>query len=150
MSLEPSLEEQSLLADTLRLPTGTLSVRERRVEAVGGALYVACVAALLIADPPHRPHWLLALLAAAVMCVASRVQFDTPLGFTVATQLAFVPLLFAVPLALVPIVVPVVMMAAHLPEVWRAGHRPSRLVMALSNSWFALGPVAVFAFAGVR
>lgn len=150
MSLQPTVEEQALIADTLRLPTGRLSTRERRVEVLAGVMYVACAIALLIADPPQRPHWLLAVLAAGVMCVAFRVQFDTPLGFTVATQLAFVPLLFAVPVALVPIVVPVVMVAVHLPEVWRAGHRPSRLIMALSNSWFALGAVAVFAIAGVR
>jgi putative nucleotidyltransferase with HDIG domain len=113
-------------------------------------VYVACAAALLIVDPPHGHSWLLGLAAAGVLCIASRVQFDTPFGFTAATQLAFVPLLFAVPVTLVPVLVPAVLIAARLPEVARGGYQPARLIKEISNSWFALGPVAVLVLSGTR
>jgi putative nucleotidyltransferase with HDIG domain len=150
MSLQPTVEEQELIADTFRQTGAGLSGRERWVETVLSTAYIACAVALLIADPPHRSNWLLGILAAAVMCVASRVQFDTPFGFTVATQLAFVPLLFAIPVVLVPIVVPAMMILARIPEIRRHEQHPARLVKVIVNSWFVLGPVAVFALSGIR
>lgn len=149
MSLQPTIEEQELLADTLRQPAAGLSGRERWVEGSLIVAYVACAAALLVADPPHRPAWLLAILATGVMCVASRVQFDTPFGYTVASQLAFVPLLFAVPVSLVPILVPAALIAARAPELWRREQHPARLLKEIANSWFVLGPVAVFVVSGI-
>jgi putative nucleotidyltransferase with HDIG domain len=150
MASQPDFEEQTLIADTFRQAGTGLSRREGWVEPLLGVAYAACAAGLLIADPPQRPVWLLALAAAAVMCVASGVVFDTPFGFTVATELAFVPLLFAAPVALVPIIVPAVMIAGRLPEVRRGEVQPARLIKEISNSWFALGPVAVFALSGVQ
>ena len=84
------------------------------------------------------------------MVVATRVRFDTPFGYTVATQLAFVPLLFALPLAIVPLAVVAAMMLARLPELISGEHPPARLIKEVGNSWFAIGPVAVFALARCR
>jgi putative nucleotidyltransferase with HDIG domain len=84
-----------------------------------------------------------------VLGLATTVRFDTPFGFTVATQLAFVPLLFAIPVATVPIGVMAVLTVARLPEVLSGRRRPGRLVKEVGNSWFAIGPVAVFALSGV-
>jgi HD-GYP domain-containing protein (c-di-GMP phosphodiesterase class II) len=139
-----------LIADTLRRPRGGLAGRERWVETLLSVAYVAGAATLLVVDPPQRPTWLFGILATAVMCLASRVQFDTPFGFTVATELAFVPLLFAVPVTLVPIVVPAAMIAARAPELWRGEQHPARLLKEIVNSWFVLGPVAVLALSGTR
>ena len=74
-------------------------------------------------------------------------KFDTPFGFTVATQLAFVPLLFALPVPLVPIAVVCGLMLASLPDLRDGSMRPSRLVKRIGNAWFAIGPVAVFVLA---
>jgi putative nucleotidyltransferase with HDIG domain len=82
--------------------------------------------------------------------VAAHVRFDTPFGFTVATQLAFVPLLFAMPVALVPIAVAAAMVLASLVRVTAGTMSPSRVLLALGNSWFAIGPAAVFAIAGTE
>ncbi len=68
------------------------------------------------------------MLCLAVLVLATRVRFDTPFGFTVATQLAFVPLLFAMPVAIVPIAVVAALTIARLPEVLAGKGRPSRLV----------------------
>jgi putative nucleotidyltransferase with HDIG domain len=149
MSLEPNLEEQEVLADTLRQADGGLMPREQLIELVFGLAFVIVVAALWWADPPGSFALVPAALCALVMIIATRVRFDTPYGYTVATQLAFVPLLFAMPVATVPVAVVVCMMIARLPEVFAGDHPPVRLVKEIGNSWFAIGPVAVFALARV-
>jgi putative nucleotidyltransferase with HDIG domain len=84
-----------------------------------------------------------------VLVLAMFVRIDTPFGFTPPTQLAFVPLVFAMPLALVPIAVAVGLAISCLPAALRHDLRPGRLLLSASNSWFAIGPVAVFVLAGV-
>ncbi|MGO9900048.1 MAG: HD-GYP domain-containing protein, partial [Solirubrobacteraceae bacterium] len=79
--------------------------------------------------------------------VATRVRFDMPFGFTVPTQLAFVPLLFAMPVVLVPIAVALALLIASLADVVLGRCKPSRLLLMVGNSWFAIGPVAVLALA---
>ena len=91
-----------------------------------------------------------ALLCLAVLVVASNVRFDTPFGYTVATQLAFVPMLFAVPVAVGPIAAFVAVAASGLFRVLAGKAPPSRLLLTLGNSWFAIGPAAVFAVAGTE
>ena len=77
-----------------------------------------------------------------VLALSMRVRFDTPLGYSVPTQLAFVPLVFAVPGALVPLVVMLAWVLAGLPEVVRGDTPPSRLLFSIPNSSFSIGPVA--------
>ncbi len=76
-------------------------------------------------------------------------RFDTPIGFTVPTQLAFVPLLFAAPLALAAPAVMVAVLIVGARDVAIGEMPPSRLLTTPSNAWFAVGPVAVFEIAGV-
>jgi HD-GYP domain-containing protein (c-di-GMP phosphodiesterase class II) len=85
----------------------------------------------------------------ATMVLATRVSFDTPFGFTVASQLAFVPLLFAMPVAIVPFAVVLVLAMALVPDVIAGKLRVQKLLRAPGNSWFAIGPVLVFCVAGV-
>jgi putative nucleotidyltransferase with HDIG domain len=150
MSLKPSLEEQQLLADTLRRADSRLSARERWIEITVGLAFAAATGAIWRLDPPHFFAGLPALLCLAMLVVATRVRFDTPFGYTVATQLAFVPLLFAVPVAIAPIAVVLVLAAEGGLRVLAGTLRPSRLLLAVGNSWFAIGPAAVFALAGTE
>lgn len=83
------------------------------------------------------------------MVLATLVRFDTPFGYTVATQLAFVPLLFALPLALVPLAAATAAALAQVPEALTGNSPASRLLLVVGNSWFSIGPVAVFVIAGV-
>jgi signal transduction histidine kinase/CheY-like chemotaxis protein len=53
------------------------------------------------------------------------------------------------PIALVPIALVVAWMIAKIPAVLNGNLQPSRLLHAVGNSWFAIGPVAVFAIARV-
>ena len=85
-----------------------------------------------------------------MLALATRVEFDTPFGFTVPTQLAFVPLVFAVPLAIVPLAVVAGAVDQPARRVLRGEMPPSRLLRAVPNAWFAIGPVAVFAIANIE
>jgi HD-GYP domain-containing protein (c-di-GMP phosphodiesterase class II) len=149
MSFEPTIEEQERLAETLRRQRTPMTGRERGAEwTVGGAFAVA-VALMCWLRPPGAFAVGPALLCMAVMALACNVRFDTPLGFTVATQLAFVPLLFVLPVALVAPAVVVVLVCAQLPAR-RTGELSARgLWMSVGNAWFAVGPAAVFAIADV-
>src|ERR1039458_6681738 len=150
MSLKPSLEEQELLADTFRRAESSMPPRERFAELLLGAGFLRAGGVLWAADPPHTFALLPAALCLVVMVAATRVQFTTPFGFAAATQLGFVPLLFAMPVAIVPIAVVAAFMIVRLPEVLTGRHRPSRLFRDFGNSWFAIGPVAVFALTGTN
>jgi HD-GYP domain-containing protein (c-di-GMP phosphodiesterase class II) len=146
MSFEESVEQQALLADNFARAGARISSRERAGELLLTAAFVAAMVALwAIAPPPAFPIAPVAL-SAAVLILAMLVRFDTPFGYTAPTQLAFVPLLFVTPPAVVPIVVVVVLVLAGLREVF-AGHlRLSRLLLtAAPNAWYAIGPVAVLA-----
>ncbi len=142
-----NLEEQESLADTFRRAETKLTLRERLVEGPVAVGFFAAVAVIWTAWPPHGFEALPVVLCLVVMAVASVVRFDTPFGFTLATQLAFVPLLFAMPVAVVPIAVVLALLLGGCVEVGRANLRPGRLLLIPGNSWFAIGPVAVFTIA---
>jgi putative nucleotidyltransferase with HDIG domain len=150
MSFQPSVEEEQLLADTFEQTGAAMTSRDRVAELLAGAAFVAASAGLWLVRPPHALAIAPVVLCLIVMALATLVRFDTPFGFTVATQLAFVPLLFTAPLALVPIAVVIALAAARLPDLVRGRIRPSRLLLVVGNSWFAIGPVAVLALAGVE
>ena len=150
MSFEPTLEEQELLADTFRRAGSTMTSRERLAEVLVSAGFAVAVAALWLIRPPHSFALAPAALCVAVLVLATLVRFDTPFGFTVPTQLAFVPLLFAVPAAIVPIAVVLALAIAGLRYVLSGETSRSRLLQTPGNAWFAIGPAAVFAIANVE
>jgi putative nucleotidyltransferase with HDIG domain len=149
MWLKARVDEQQMLADTYQQRQARMTARDRVSETAVGAGFLVAAAALLMLRPPHAIPIGPAVLSLVLVVLATRVRFDTPFGFTVATQLAFVPLLFAVPVALVPPAVVAAFMLTILPEVLSGKFHPSRLLLAIGNSWFAMGPAAVFAVAGV-
>jgi HD-GYP domain-containing protein (c-di-GMP phosphodiesterase class II) len=147
MSFTPDFVQQEQLAQTMRRPRIAMSHRERIAETLVDGGFVVVAAVLWTVRPPgHFAVWP-AMLCIVLLAIATRVEFDTPFGFTVASQLAFVPLLFALPLALVPAATVLGLVLASLPELRDGSMRPSRLVKKIGNAWFAIGPVAVFVLA---
>jgi HD-GYP domain-containing protein (c-di-GMP phosphodiesterase class II) len=145
----PHDEEQRLLAQTFALPRLPLSAREWLAELIAGGAFLAAVAGLWLADPPRSLAAVPAVLTLLVLIAATRVRIDTSLGFTVPIQLAFVPLLFALPPAVVPLAVAAaLLLGRQAPAVLAGRAHPSRLVHALANSWFAVGPAAVLVASG--
>jgi len=144
-----SLELQAVIADTLQEPGARMTVRERLVEALVGGGFIAAVVGVWALTPPHGFGMTAAIACFVVLVAALRVRVDTPFGFTVPAQLAYVPLLFAMPVALVPIAVAAAMALARLPEIITGDTRASRLGQSFGNAWFAIGPAFVFAIARV-
>jgi putative nucleotidyltransferase with HDIG domain len=147
MSLDLSYAEQEQLADTRRHAVVRMTARERIVEIVSAlALALGC-AGVWVLDPPEHLSPVPVALSLLVMAVALRVRFETPLGFTSAAQLGFVPLIFALPPALVPLATGLTAVIAWLPDVARGELRLSRLLRMPTNAWFSLGPAWVLALA---
>jgi putative nucleotidyltransferase with HDIG domain len=150
MSLDPSLAEQELLVETSDIEASHLARRELRAGRVSAGAFALVVAGLWMIQPPHAFAALPALACFVVLVLAMEVCFDTPFGLAPATQLGFVPLLFAVPLALVPIAVVLAMAIAWLPDIKSGELAPGRLLFVPLNSWFAIGAVTVLVLAHVE
>jgi signal transduction histidine kinase/CheY-like chemotaxis protein len=144
-----SLEVQEHIAETLQLRRKTMSAGERIAEVLLSAAFVLAVALVWKFDPPTGFSLVPALVCFVLLVVAGQIRIDTPFGFTVPTQLAFVPLLFAMPVAVVPIAVVAAGAIGKLIDVFSGKLRVSRLVHAIPNAGFSIGPVAVFAIAAV-
>jgi HD-GYP domain-containing protein (c-di-GMP phosphodiesterase class II) len=145
MAFSPNVEEQELLAETLERTARPLPRRERVSEITLALAFVVAAAGIWALHPPGGLHPLTALVALGVMAIAARVIFFAGLGVTAATQLAFVPLVFAVPVALVAPAVVAALLLSALPDVLTGRKGPRQLLFTIGNAWFSLGPAAVFA-----
>jgi putative nucleotidyltransferase with HDIG domain len=150
MSTELTVEDQELLESTLRRGASRMTRREILAATLSALGLAAAVAGVWAIRPPGPFAVGPALLCLVVLVLSIKVRFDTPFGFTVPVQLAFIPLVFAMPLAVVPIAVMSAFAVALLPELVKGETRPSRLLLQASNGWFSLGPVAVLALANVQ
>jgi HD-GYP domain-containing protein (c-di-GMP phosphodiesterase class II) len=150
MPLNPDTAEQARIAAATHRRRASVARRERTVEVVFGAGFLAAVVALwqIAGAPVSEIDALPALACILCLAVAVHVAFAVGDGYTVPTQLAFVPLLFTLPPALVPPAVVVGLVVARVPAV-AAGRWPaSRLLLVPGDAWFAVGPAVVLAAAG--
>ncbi len=113
---------------------------------VGGSLLIVASAIPLIAGVRGLSIATAALFVVA-FAVAGYVRFDVGAGFTVPTQAIFVPMLFAVPVSVVALLIPLALALGMLPKVLRGSVAPSWLLTVASNSWFAVGPTLVLLLA---
>src|SRR5690242_5558219 len=105
---------QALLEDFDPRASSRLTGSERVAEYLAAAGLITVVALLAALSPGHREFSL--PLAAALTCgyaALSRIEFQVGAGYTVPTQLVFVPMLFAVPLPAVPIMVATGLLVGH-------------------------------------
>lgn len=125
----------------------SLPPRELRVE-LALALLVVLASVLLAVFGTRVRAFELAEFAACVLAyaVASRVTIYAGGGSAIPTQLALVPMLFLLPLALVPLAV---LSACLLGGVARRGSPlPVRLLTAAGDAGYVFAPVAVLIAAG--
>ena len=146
--LDPEAEQ--LLQESRTRAQEPLTGPERTVELlVAGAFIAAAVAIPLLLTGGPAFSIPLAMALVGVYALASRVRFEVGPCYTVPTQLVFVPMLFLLPTALVPAVVAVAHLVAELPDYVRGQRHPQRAILAVSDSWFAVGPALVIAAAGI-
>jgi putative nucleotidyltransferase with HDIG domain len=124
--------------------------RELAVEAVSAVAFLLtglAMAMLIPSGGDFDPALAAALLG--TYAVMARVRFPIGYGFTVPTQLVFVPMLFLLPVGAVPLVVAAAMVLRNLPEYVRGERHPSRALLAIGDAWHSVGPPAVLAAAGL-
>jgi putative nucleotidyltransferase with HDIG domain len=148
VSLELTQIEENRLAETLEKYRSRLSRRETASSIVGVALPALLWVALAVEHPLGRLPAVPAGACVLILVAAMRVRIDMPLGYTAPTQLAYVPLLFAVPPLLGPPLVVLGLLIVGVLDVVRGKTPAGRLLLAPGNAAFALGPAAVFTLAG--
>jgi putative nucleotidyltransferase with HDIG domain len=114
---------------------------------VGGGFLVAAVALAALAGTGASVSLSLAALYVLGVAAVGHVRFDVGAGFTVPTQAVFVPMLFALPLALVPLLVALALALGMAPAILTGRAPASRALTVPGNSWFAWGPALVLTLA---
>jgi HD-GYP domain-containing protein (c-di-GMP phosphodiesterase class II) len=145
---DPAL--QRLIAESrARLPD-RLRNRERTVDLVAAVGFVIVAVAMAVAFEPSRSldPWL-ALALVACYALASRVEFAMGSGWAVPTQLFFVPMLFLLPTAAVPLFVAAALLIARLPEYARGAVHLQRTVIRVAEAWYSVWPALVLSATGV-
>jgi putative nucleotidyltransferase with HDIG domain len=119
-------------------------------EAASSAVFLA-IAAVLSTMGSTGPDLSVgvALLMTAVYAAASRVHFEIGTGHTSPLQLVLIPMLLALPPAIVPLLVAAAITTSIGWDVARGARHPTRLLAAPGQAWHALGPAAVFVLAPV-
>jgi HD-GYP domain-containing protein (c-di-GMP phosphodiesterase class II) len=123
--------------------------REGIVEVATAAAFLLVAAALpLVASSPRSLELpVLAVLVAAYI-VACRAKFDIADGYTVPTELVLVPMLFALPTPIVPLVVSLSWGLGRLIDYVTGATNVQRAYLVFGDSWHAIGPAMVLIVAG--
>jgi putative nucleotidyltransferase with HDIG domain len=126
-----------------------LSDRELLTDSVVAALFViAAIALIEIGNPGHVPVGP-AIVLTLGFALLSRFEFETGAGYTVATQLMFVPMLFVLPPEVAPALVAAGRLLGGLRDFLTGELPGDRVISRLADSWYALGPAVVLSAAGV-
>lgn len=144
------MSQPSVLMSPSQLRPGVMGRRVRIGEALLGYVFLAVATWILVKAPSQKMEWVPAVICLLLLAVAANFRFDTPFGSTVATQVAFVPLMFVMPLRVVPLAVALAMIANAIPEMINGAPVGERVTRCLNSAWFTIGPVAVFALCEVR
>ena len=141
--IESERVRASLAGGRQRMPAG-----ERRGELIVGAGFViAAVSLAVLGGGGSSVPLAVAALYVVSIAAVGHVRFDIGAGFTVPTQAVFVPMLFALPVAWVPLLVALGLALGRAPAMLRREVPVSRLLTVPGNSWFAWGPALVLLLA---
>jgi len=124
--------------------------RELAGQAIVAVAFLLGAWLLIAYADPRDVDALEVALFVLLTAVMGRLQFEAGAGFLVPTQLAFVPMLFVLPPAIVPLVVVLALALGSLPDVVARHVHPIRLVASIGDAMFAIGPAAVFVLADVE
>jgi HD-GYP domain-containing protein (c-di-GMP phosphodiesterase class II) len=124
--------------------------RERVTEAVTAAAFLITAVVMAAQIPSeHSFDPLLATTLVLVYAILARVRFPIGHGFTIPTELVLVPMLFLVPVGIVPLLVAAGMLLGSLPEYLSGDRHPTRILVGIGDAWHSVGPAAVIAAAGL-
>ena len=144
-------DEQRVIEEQRARRLHRLARRELTSVVVFSGGFLAAALALAFLVPSHRhPGWVAGLLLVVAYGAAFRLDFEIGTGSAIPTELILVPMLFVLPVGLVPLAVAAGIVAGSLEECVRGSLRVSRIPMRLMIAWHAVGPALVFAIAGER
>ncbi|HUA46674.1 MAG TPA: response regulator [Solirubrobacteraceae bacterium] len=150
-SYESPAAQSLLRLGRARHADGGEAQRLLRTEAAGAAIFIVAAAVLAGLAPSvrHLSGWALAATVVTYV-IARRVQYPVGSAWTAPTQLVFVPMLFLLPTPFVPLVVAGCSVLERLPQVVRGHLGPTRLLAAVGDSFYALGPALVLVLADAQ
>ena len=119
--------------------------REFRVEAAGALLFVLVAVALPLGFDAPTPSFAAAAATILALAVVSRVEFDVGAGYASPLQLVFVPTLFVMHPAWVPLVVAAGFVLGRARDIVRNRNVERQLLVGTGNAWFAVAPALVLA-----
>jgi putative nucleotidyltransferase with HDIG domain len=145
-ALDPELN--GLIEESRARGSGRLGSRDLWASIVVGAAFLAVAVPLAVLAPWHglSVARLVGLLAAYVL--VSHVVFEVGPGMVAPTQLVLVPMLFLLPVGLVPLAVAAALVLWTGVEARSPRAALERLPLQLVSSWYAVGPALVLALAG--
>src|SRR3954454_8480440 len=120
-----------------------LTGRELRVESIIAALFAATAIPMAVAGWGEPQDLTSAVLLVATYAFVARVRFQVGSGLVRPTQLVLVPMLFLLPASTVPLLVALASVLSELPEIARRKAHPERALVAVADSWHAIGPALV-------
>jgi HD-GYP domain-containing protein (c-di-GMP phosphodiesterase class II) len=126
-----------------------LQARHRWSVVILGLAFL-CVASALpfVVGSTHHPGPLTVVALVVTYAAASSARFEVGHGLFLPSQLVLVPMLFLLPLGLVPLAVCAGLLLAAVVDNFRRGLALERLLFVPLNSWHSVGPVVVLAAAG--
>jgi len=147
MSAHALIESERVRASHASAETRMLASERRAELVVGTGFVVAAVALAVFGGTGAGLSLPIAVLYVASVAAVGFVRFDVGAGFTVPTQAVFVPMMFALPVALVPLLVAFALALGMVPMILSRHVAVSRMLNVPGNSWFAVGPALVLLLA---
>jgi HD-GYP domain-containing protein (c-di-GMP phosphodiesterase class II) len=144
-------DEQRLIEERRARRLRRLARRElTSVVVFSGGFLAAAVSMALLVPSDRDPGWIAVLLLVGAYAAAFRLDFEIGTGSAIPTELILVPMLFVLPVGMVPLAVAAGIVIGSLEECARGSLRLGRIPMRLMIAWHAVGPAFVFAIAGER
>jgi diguanylate cyclase (GGDEF)-like protein len=144
----PAPADEDLLEARRSRASAPLTGRDRYTSLALGGGFAVTAAALAALLPWHAsPSPLLVAALVAAFAALSRLEFEIGPGSAVPTQLVFVPMLFLLPPAIVPLAVGCGYLLGNAVEFATGRMHVQRALVHLSSSWFSVGPALVLSAA---
>src|SRR3954454_18644323 len=125
--------------------------REGIVEAATAVGFLLVAVALpIVASSPRSVDLPTLVVLVAAYIVACRAKFDIADGYTVPTELVLVPMLFALPTPIVPLVVSMSWALGRLIDYATGATNVQRAYLVFGDCWHAVGPALVLILAGAQ
>jgi HD-GYP domain-containing protein (c-di-GMP phosphodiesterase class II) len=147
--LDAQGEDDALIEESRERARTPLAQRDSIVTGTSAAAFLLAAGVLQVVYPGERdPSVGLMVLLILAYALASKVEFEVGIGSAIPTQLVFVPMLFLLPPAMVPLSVAVGLLLGSASEYLRRQEHPERALVIVASSWNAFGAALVIALAG--